>query len=228
MAQLIMALFVEGATDARFLDVIAERTALQILTSRSHTVVEVLPIQRLHPSGGEQAQRILAAARDASGYHLLLVHADADAHSPEATWTERIMPGFVLVQEAAKRNEDVCDRCVAIIPVQMTEAWFLADSDSLLQIIGTQESAENLGLRHTGRNIESIADPKVYVNNILTNARRTMPRSRRKYVQLGSLYEPLARRISLERLKLLPSFLRFHADLAQSLAKLGLISHMHL
>lgn len=226
MAQLIMALCVEGTTDARFLDVIAERTALQILTSQSRTVVEVLPIQRLHPSENEQAQRILAAARDASGYHLLLVHADADAYSPETARAERIQPGFALVQEAAKRNEAVCDRCVAIIPVQMTEAWLLADSDSLLQLIGTRESAENLGLRHTGHHIESIADPKAYVNSVLTNARMNMPRSRRKYVQLGSLYEPLARRISLDRLELLPSFLRFSADLTQSLRELGLIPHV--
>ena len=226
MAQLIMALCVEGTTDARFLDVITERTALQILTNQSHTVVEVLPIQRLHPTGHEQAQRILAAARDASGYHLLLVHADADAQSPETAWRERIQPGFALIQEAAKRNEAVCGRCVAIIPVQMTEAWLLADSDSLLQLIGTGESAENIGLHHTGRHIEAIADPKAYLNNVLTTVRGSMPRSRRKYVQLGSLYEPLARRISLERLKLLPSFLRFRSDLEQSLVELGLIPHV--
>lgn len=226
MAQLVMALCVEGSTDARFLDVIAARTALQILTSQSRAVVEVLPIQRMLPTGHGQTQRILAAARDASGYHLLLVHADADAHSPDAAWTERIQPGFALIQEAAKRNEAVCDRCVAIIPVQMTEAWLLADSDSLLQLIGTGESAENIGLHHTGRHIEAIADPKTYLNNVLTTARGSMPRSRRKYIQLGSLYEPLARRISLERLKLLPSFLRFSADLTQSLRELGLIPHV--
>jgi len=223
MVQLIMALFVEGATDARFLEVIAERTALQILISQSHAVVEVLPIQRLHPTGGEQAQRILAAAHDANGYHLLIVHADADAHSRDAAWTERIQPGFALVQEAVALGESVCDQCVSLIPVQMTEAWLLADGDSLLHLIGTRETAENLGLRHTGRQIESIADPKEYINSILRNARRNMQPSRRKYVQLGSLYEPLARQISLERLNLLPSFRYFRSELAQSLVELGLI-----
>ncbi len=197
MAQLVMAMVVEGSTDARFLDVIAERTALQILGKRSHTIVEVLPIQRLRPTGENLAQRILDAARSAYGYHLLLVHADADASTRDAAWNKRIQPGFALIHSALERNETVCNRYMAVIPVQMTEAWMLADSAALLAVIGTNESLASLGLRHSPGQIESIADPKAHINGALETVRQSLPRSRRKYIHLSSLYEPLARRIDL-------------------------------
>lgn len=223
MAQLAMALIVEGETDARFLDVIAQRTALQILSRQSPGVVDVLPVQRLRPSGNGQAQRILTAAHEAHGYHLLLIHADADAPSPNAAWADRVQPGLALVRDSAARGEAVCEHCMAVIPVQMTEAWLLADGDALLQLIGTRESAGNLGLRHSGRRVETIADPKIYLSQILEAARKGMRPSRRRAVQSGAMYEPLARRMSLERLALLPSYATFHSELTRTLTALGFI-----
>jgi len=225
MAQLVMALVVEGSTDARFLDVIAERTALQILDEHNPSVVEVLPVQRLHPKAETQAQRVLAAARAAYGYHLLLLHADADAPSRDAAWQERIRPGLALVQEALARAEAVCDHLVALIPVHMTEAWMLADSAALLEVIGTDETAVTLGMNIPIGQIEAIADPKARVEEIVAAVRRRISVRRRKYVQMASLYEPLARRIPLDRLALLPSYRAFETELARALSRVGLIPH---
>lgn len=70
-----MALYAEGRSDELFLPNIIQRTAAKILGEHSHTVVDVqLPIL-VEPVVKENRQaNILAVARQAQGYHLLIVH----------------------------------------------------------------------------------------------------------------------------------------------------------
>ena len=221
MKNLVMALFAEGSTDDQFLGIIAQRTAEHILNQHSTEIVDVLdpqPVRRR--SASKRAEQILHAAQDVHGYHLLLVHADADAPTQDGARSERIEPGVQRVEQAINQGEHVCDTLVPVIPIRMTEAWMLADPDALINIIGTRSSPADLGVSHRPHEVERISDPKSKLQNALNVSRS--PR-RRRPPKIGALYEPLARMLSLDRLAQVPAYGQFQTDLTQALRELHFI-----
>ena len=136
MKMLILALYPEGSTDARFLPPIIQRTAERIITQYGHNDVDVsklVIVPRQHDQRREEC--ILSAVRHACrSCHALIVHADADNRTPDRALSERIQPGFDLVSCS---NEDVCKHLIPVIPVRMIEAWMLADHNALRAVIET-------------------------------------------------------------------------------------------
>jgi hypothetical protein len=220
MNSLVLALYAEGRTDERFLPIVIQRTAEQILAQRGSQVVDVPAPTVLEGSmdrkPSRRAERILEAARCAHGYHALIVHADADHPTPERALEERIEPGLDLVRRSQKA---VCEQVIPIVPVQMTEAWMLVDSGALCEVIGTNVDAASLGLPQHARQVESDAAPKRTLNRAIQNALAGRPRRRRR-LEVGTLYEPLARQIRLARLSGIPSYARFAGDLTDLLLRL--------
>jgi len=223
MNTIIFALYAEGRTDERFLPLIIQRTAIDILIRRGKKIVYVADPAVLvleNPEPSSRAERILRAAQQASGYHALIVHADADHPTAYQAMKERIQPGFERVLTERDKNE-VCRQLVPIIPIRMTEAWMLADIEALQEVIGTDLDAERLGISKK-RNIESDTDPKQTIKEAVRNAEaNSSPRRRR--IKLASLYEPLAGRIRLERLQSLSAYRQFADDLTKTLAALHLV-----
>ena len=222
MNALVLALYAEGRTDDRFLPIVIQRTAEQILAQRGRQVADVHApivvnggIDRMHRG---RAERILEAARRAHGYHALIVHADADHPTPDRAMEERIQPGIELVRQS---EEAVCEQLVPIVPVQMTEGWMLADSRALCEVIGTDLDARSLELPQYAHQVESDADPKLTLNQAIQNALAGRPRRRRR-LDMGTLYEPLARQMSLARLRTVPSYARFVGELTD------LLIHLHM
>ena len=121
MTMLTLALYCEGRTDERFLPILIQRTIEQVLLQRGRSVVDVLEpsIVRLEASFSSQAERSLTAARQTAGYHVLIVHADADYPTPRRALDERFLPGLNLVRHASGPK---CEIVVPLIPVRMTEA----------------------------------------------------------------------------------------------------------
>ncbi len=224
MNTIIFALYAEGRTDERFLPLIIQRTAIDILIRQGKKIVYVADPVVLIPESPEpssRAERILRAAQQASGYHALIVHADADHPAADQAMKERIQPGFERV--LTERDKDkVCRHLVPIIPIRMTEAWMLADIEALQEVIGTDIDAEGLGISKKSRNIEADTDPKQTIKDAIRNA-EALRSSRRRRIKIGSLYEPLAGRIRLERLQLLSAYRQFADDLAETLAELHLV-----
>lgn len=132
---------------------------------------------------------------------------------------ERIQPGFDLVQQAQTKDR-VCNQLVPIIPIQMTEAWMLADPETLRTIIGTDIQVQMLGLPGRAQQVESDSDPKRTLSQAIQNA--YAQRSRRRRIELGALYEPLARQISLDRLGTVPAYQQFVNDMTRVLIALRL------
>jgi hypothetical protein len=222
MATLVLAFYAEGPSDEHFLPLIIQRTTEQLLVQRGRTIVDVLEPMVLKPSldrEATRAERILAVARRASGYHALVVHADADHATPEHALNERIWPGFELVRQA---REAVRHQLVPLIPVQMTEAWLLADPEALRVVVGTNLESHVLGLPDRAHQVESFPDPKQALNQVIQNALANRPRRRRR-LDLNTVYEPLARQISLERLEGVPAYRRFVNDMSETLTALNLI-----
>ncbi len=222
MTTLALAIYAEGRTDERFLPIVIQRTAEQILSQRGRTSVDVFgPVVLNHDierTSQGRAERILEAARRSAGYHALIVHADADYPSPDRATKERIQPGFDLVRRA---KESVCHQLLPIIPVQMTEAWMLADPEALQQVIGTSLGAQALGLPAHAHQVESDPNPRQTFSQALQNALAHRPRRRRR-IDLGTIYEPLARQINLERLGTVAAYQQFVHDMIEVLIALRL------
>jgi hypothetical protein len=221
---LVLALYAEGRTDERFLPIVIQRTAERILAQSGLQVVDVPAplvldgsIYRRYPG---RAERILEAARLARGYHALVIHADADYPTPERAMIERIKPGLILVRGS---EETVCEQVVPIVPVQMTEAWMLVDSRAVCEVIGTSVDDQLLGLPQSARQVESDNDPKSTLSQVVRNALADRPRRRRR-LDVGTLYEPLARQIRLELLSMVPSYARFVCDLTEVLVDLHMVT----
>jgi hypothetical protein len=215
---LVIGFYAEGTTDIRFLSKVILRTTEQIILNRSPSIISVLePFPIEVDKTGDRVQEIRQAASKATGYNILIIHADADDKTDEKAFKERINPGFKSVQQ--DENEEFCKNLVAIVPVQMTEAWMVADKEALKEELGTQKNNQELGLTFPLKQVEKIADPKSKIQEII---RIALPARRRK-LQISSLYSPLGQQVSLDILEQLPSYLKFKKNLTNALIKLNYI-----
>jgi len=110
---------------------------------------------------------------------------------------------------------------IPIIPVQMTEAWMLADHAALCEVIGTHLTAEQMSLAAHPHQVESDPDPKRTLSTAIQKAMAQRPRRRRR-IDVRSVYEPLARQIDLMKLGNVPAYGQFVFDLTQALIALHL------
>lgn len=218
MTTLVLALLAEGPTDELFLPGIIQRTVQNLVLRRGRTVIDVLEpmLVTIRPDIQGQAERILEAAYQTEGYHALIIHADADHHSADRALNERFQPGVLLVQDSGINHH-----LVPLIPIRMTEAWLLADPESLLNIIGTWMNTNALGLPSHPHQIESDPDPKATLKEVVRRA--TAQRGRRRKLQVADVFAPLARTISLERLQRVPAYQQFVQDMTGALVELHII-----
>ena len=216
-----MAAFVEGPADRNFIPIVARRTAEIILNQKSLNVVDVLEPQIVDKRGPTQRDKILNAALDVSGFHLLIVHADADSRTQEDAWAHRIEPGLSKVRQAFQSGQEVCSQLVPVIPIRMTEAWMLADPDSFIQVIGTAASQSEMGMPKRALQVESLPNPKSELQSIMDKALNDRPRRRRRKRSITELFEPLARIIRLDRLAQVPAYEKFQRELELTLRELS-------
>lgn len=222
---LVIALFVEGRTDERFLPILIQRTAESILLQHGRKTVDVLEpiITRPRQAFTNHAERILVLARETVGYHILIIHVDADFPTSERALGERIQPGLTRIQEARNNGDRVCEYVIPIIPVQMVEAWMLADAITLHQVLGSGVPLEALSLPARPHQVESVPYPKEMLFTVVSQALGNRARRRRNiHREIILLQELLARRIQLSELQKIPSFLEFERYLRITLQHLQL------
>ncbi len=220
MNMLVMGLYVEGPTDDRFLPVIIQRTAEQILLQYDRTEVTVLEpiVIKKHPDIAHRDESILRAARDADGYHALIIHADADGPTRDEAFHYRFEPGNTLVQAC---TEKVCKDILPIIPVRMIEAWMLADLDQFRNALGIKMSQQELGLHSRAKQVESYHDPKAVIDRVI---RQTYPDKPQRWGRIrGQLYADLAPMIRLSQLNDVPAYQQFVSDLTSTLKAINII-----
>ena len=220
MNMLVMGLYVEGPTDDRFLPVIIQRAAEQILLQYDRAEVAVLEpiVIKKHPDISERDKSILRAAHDAYGFHTLIVHADADGPTRDEAFRYRFEPGNRLVQAC---TENVCKHILPIIPVRMIEAWMLADIDQFGKALGTKISQQELALHSRAKHVESYHDPKAVIDRII---QQTYPDKPQHWGRIrGQLYADLAPMIRLSRLNDVPAYQQFIYDLTSTLKAINII-----
>ena len=220
MMRLALALYAEGNTDDLFLPLIIQRTSKRILAEYGQSRVDVASVKpiKLIEKKRSRDENILQAAKQAIRYQALIVHSDADHPSPEKALLERILPGFNLVQRS---RGSVCEKLLPIVPIQAIEAWMLSDQEILRAEIRTGMTAYELGIPEKAKQVELISKPKLKLNEAVSKVNRQLRPNQR--IDVYELYEPLGKKIRLERLSQLTAYQQFVDDLTVTLKKLNLI-----
>ncbi|MBX3250570.1 MAG: hypothetical protein KF901_25560 [Myxococcales bacterium] len=137
---------------------------------------------------------------------LLFVHRDAEA----VPWADRIRE----IREAVTHPH------VAIVPVRMTEAWFLHDEDAIRRASGNVNGRVPLELPNPKR-VESIADPKRTLFDLLRTASekrgRRLSQLDRELGKMRARVGELVR--DFEALRAAPAFQEFLLELDLALER---------
>ena len=220
MSNFILAgLFTEGTTDVRFLSSVVERTLIDVVfdfAGEFETKVEVITINK---SGLNFNQQIIEASRfafDKFGVVFLFVHTDSDASTDELIFRTKIVPA----EENLLLQDDVhCKHIVAIVPIQMTESWMLADKNLLKEEIGIEKTDAELGIH---LNPEAITNPKSLIENIIRLSIEDLPKRRRnRGLNISDLYQIIGQKIEISELEKLSSYVKFKNSLIDKLRELS-------
>lgn len=217
--QIFVGLLSEGTTDNRFLESIVTRTFDQIgfeCNGEVETEVKLISIDKFGKNFIEQVVEASQKGINDFGIMILCVHTDSDNASDLTMFNTKINPAQ---NELNTKDENLfCKILTAIVPVQMIEAWMLADKELLKSEIGTTKSDNELGFN---RNPELISNPKVVIENAIRIARAELTNRKRKELKIGELYLPIGQKININDLDILPSFVKFKESIRQAYRKLN-------
>lgn len=207
----------EGRTDIRFLGNVIERT-FEDIAFECLKELEIHSVQHIPTQKENFVAETVNAAKESNkrGVMVLCVHTDADRRSDSAAFEERIAPAFQAVKNT---DGEICKNLIPIVPIQMTEAWMLADPERLKEEIGTDKSLLDLKLNRTP---EDIADPKKVIKDSLHIAFEDQTRRKRKRsLGIAELYLPMGQKVDLQKLSRLSSYQKFREGVREAYRKLG-------
>ena len=220
MRYLGLALFAEGPTDHRFLHPLLHRLADELCLQAGQEIVEIGEVIELHSPAQTKKEdretRILEAARAAWGaFHILFLHSDGGG-DPVAAVQERVQPAATRITGEPESDRV---RTVAVVPVRETEAWALADGDALRTSLGTVLDDQALGLPEKRHEIESITDPKQFLQQIYAKVIGKKARKKRA----ANILNVLGERIGFHCLREMSAFTRFEEEFRKALEDLGFL-----
>ncbi|MFZ1525294.1 MAG: DUF4276 family protein [Saprospiraceae bacterium] len=220
MYQIYVGLFTEGSTDIRFLEPIVEKTFLQIAELQSSVDIEItvqpIIIDKKGKKFIDQILEALTTGFDQYGISILCVQADADDKKLDTTYRNKINK----VLDLLTNSEIKCKNIVAIVPIQETESWMLADKELLKIQIGTIKPDAELGIH---REPEKIANPKEVIESAIRIARIDLPKKRRHELRFDELYALMGQSIKLSKLDNLSSFQDFKQNIVSTYKQMGII-----
>jgi len=222
MAQIFAGLFTEGKTDIRFLQSIVQKTleAVAFDDCSGQFDIDLSPIE-INKTGLGFIEQVLAASKRGQedfGMMILCVQADADKKTLNDTYQYKINPCQVELEK--QPENEFCKILVAIVPIQETEAWMLADKELLRKEIGTNKTDSELKM---SRHPETIANPKEVIEKAIQIARKNLTRKRRKDLTIADLYSSIGQQIDLEKLESLPSYQNFKENVKKAFINLNLL-----
>jgi hypothetical protein len=221
MAQIFAGLFAEGSTDISFLQNVVQKTLEAVAFDCSGQLdIETLPIE-IDKTDLSFIEQVLAASKkgfDNYGIQMICVHTDADNPMAKQAYENKINPA--KTELAAQNDAAFCKILVAIIPIQETEAWMLADRELLKQEIGTNKTDNELGIN---RQPEEIAKPKEVIETAIRVARADLTQRRRHSMTITDLYLPLGQSIDLQKLAHLSSYRDFKQNIRNAFIELNLL-----
>lgn len=221
MSNFILAgLFTEGTTDVRFLLSVVERTLQDVAfdcTGDIETRVEAISINKKDLNFNAQVLEASKEGFEKLGILLLFVHTDSDDFDDNQIFEAKINPANLILSE---QDENLyCKNMVAIVPIQMTESWMIADRLLLKAEIGINKSDTELGIH---LNPENLNDPKSLITEIIRMSKdEATKRKRSKGLKISDLYQIIGQKIELSQLEKLSSYVKFKNSLIEKLRELN-------
>jgi hypothetical protein len=202
----------------RFLTSIIKRTFEDTCFECSGEL-EIWDIQNIKINKRTFLEDVINASRkgaDDFGITILCVHTDADDRTDTNVYRNKIAPALDALENC---NDDICKNVVFIVPIQMTESWMLADKDLFKKVIGgTNKNDNELGIYKAP---EEYAKPKEVIENAIKTANRERTKRHRKDLSISDLYLQIGQSISIEKLKTVPSYVKFQNNIRETLKKLN-------
>lgn len=220
---ILTGLFTEGTTDNRFLESVVKRTLEDVAFDCTGDIDVELEIIKIDKTGLTFNQQVLEASKCAFekfSILLLFVHTDADNKSDELIFENKIIPAQEIL--SLQRDDLYCKHIVAIVPVQMTESWMIADKMLLKSEIGIEKTDAELGIH---LNPEKLNDPKSLIEEIIRLSKEDETKKKRnRGLNISDLYQIIGQKVELSELEKLPSYLKFKNSLID---KLKLLNFYH-
>lgn len=202
----------------RFLQSIVRRSFERVIWEECDQEVDIdvfpLKVDKIGKSFPEFVAEAAKQGLKIYGVLTIAIHADSDKDTLDERMKDKFYPAFNFLQTLP--DSDYCKVITPVIPIRMVEAWLMADTQLLIDEIGTDKSAVQLGL---SRAPESIADPKALINKAIALAQEDMPKKRRT-LKIGDLYEIIGDKIDLKCIDRLSSYLAFNDAIRVSLREL--------
>jgi hypothetical protein len=221
MKQLFIGLIAEGTTDIRFLKSVISKS-IQEISMLCDNQVEIFDLKEIKTEGDNFVNKMLTASKRAwldYGITILCIHTDSDNRSAYNAMQYKFTPFFNALKDMPE--EEYCKHIVPTIPIQMIESWMLADKVLLKQLINAKEISEtDLGI---DKQPESYADPKSVIEDAIRKAMSNQPKKKRNQIGIADLYELLGNRLSLEKLRTIPSFTQFENNVINVFKELRLM-----
>lgn len=220
MSKLLFAgFFAEGNTDIQFLKPVVEKTLRKVaFECKGQIEIELRTIQ-ITKSGLSFVEQVKEASKtgvEEFGMMLLCVHTDADAKTDSQIQESKIEPAKDTLK--ALDEQEYCKIMVSIVPIQMTEAWMLADTDLLKEQIGIQQIDSELGLH---KNPEEITNPKQLIQEVIRKAEaHKTKRRRKKELDISELYQIIGESLDIKHLEKLTAYQKFEEELREALREL--------
>lgn len=217
---LLTGLFTEGTTDIRFLESVVKTTLENLAIECSGYIETELEIIKIEKSGLSFNQQVLKAAEKAKNDFeilILFIHTDSDSKDDSIVFNTKIIPATALINQ--QEDNKVCKKIVALVPIQMTESWMLADKELLKNEIGIEGSDLELGIH---KNPEEISNPKAVIENIIRISKENqVKRKRNKGLTISDLYQIIGQKTDVSQLEKLSSYMKFKDSLKDKLKELN-------
>lgn len=219
---ILTGMFTEGTTDVRFLESVVKKTLDDLAfecTGDIETELKIIDIDKTGLSFNEQVFLASKMAKEEYDVLMLFIHTDADCNDDSAVFNSKIIPAKTFLDEQDEKL--VCKKVIAIVPVQMTESWMLADKKLLKDEIGIEGTDIDLGMHRTP---EETNNPKAVIENIIRLSKENqVKRKRRTGLNISDLYQIIGQKIELSELESLPSYNKFKSSLKEVLKELNFL-----
>ncbi len=221
MQQIYIGLMTEGKTDWRFFESIVIETFKEI-SFECNQVPEVYSVRFVKDLEEKKfIDKVLEASKkgvEEFGITILCVQADADTTTSKDTYQYKINPAKKILKE--QNEEDYCKILVALVPLQETESWLLADKELFKNEIGTTKTNKQLGIN---RNPEAIANPKEIIQEAIRIVQKKNTKQRRDEINISELYKKIGDNLDLRKLDQLESYQDFKNNVREAYKELGLL-----
>jgi hypothetical protein len=219
---ILTGMFTEGTTDVRFLESVVKKTLDDLAfecTGDIETELKIIEIDKTGLSFNEQVFLASKTAKEEYDVLMLFIHTDADYNDDSVVFNSKIIPAKTFLDE--QDDKLVCKKVIAIVPIQMTEAWMLADKNLLKDEIGIEGTDIDLGIH---RRPEETNNPKAVIENIIRLSKENqVKRKRRTGLNISDLYQIIGQKIELSELENLPSYNKFKSSLREVLKELNFL-----